>query len=109
MSLRDEARKAKEGEYVGAARDLMLSVLGDPAGEVSALTVEHLAVGPTFTLTVFTDGDLRLGSQIYADGRDPWFGLVSLGADGKWTRVSPVTSLVDLHDKLATYDPGVVA
>lgn len=104
MSLRSEAIAAYQGEHSTAARAELVAVIGDPAGEVTALTVEYQNIGPTFALTVFTDGDLHIGVQIYTDGRDPLIGFVSHGTDGKWTFVKTILSLPQMGQFVGTVD-----
>ena len=112
MSLREHATAAHEGTYTDAARALLVDAIGDPEGTVTALDVEHLAVGPTFTLVVFTDGDLHIGVQTFADGRPPVVSLVKQGADGKWSNQArintvddPAANLARLGRLLPTHDP----
>lgn len=110
MSLRSEAKAAWGGEHETAARDLLIGRIGDPAGEVTALTVEHQAIGPTFALTVFTDADLHIGVQAYTDPlKDPLIGFVELGGDGKWTFVRSITSLAQMGQFVDSTDPDTAA
>ena len=112
MSLREHATAAHRGTYIDAARQVLIDAIGDPGGTVTAMEVEHLAVGPTFTLVVFTDGDLHIGAQTFADGRDPVVALVKQGADGKWTNQARINTTDDAAANLArlgrllpTHDP----
>lgn len=104
-SLRQEALDAWAGVHTDAARTALVGLIGDPAGTVTALTVEHQDIGPTFALTCFTDGDLHLGVQVYTDGREPLIGFVELGGDGKWTFVRKILDLPQMGQVVDTVDP----
>lgn len=105
MSLRTVAIAANKDQHVDTARALLIDRIGDPDGLVTAMTVEHQALDPSATLHVFTDGDLHLGVQIFADGRPAWIGLVALDDTGKWVRQVEVKSLAHLGALLPTHDP----
>jgi hypothetical protein len=102
--LRDASVEAYQGVHSSAARTVLEGVIGDPYGFVTALSVEYQSIGPTFALTVFTDGDLHLGVQIYTDGRDPLVGFVSKGTDGKWTFLKTILSLSQMGQFVGTVD-----
>lgn len=96
MALRDAARAAYEAslnDKTDDARALLLAVLGDPEGYVTALTIADTRVDEDTTLIVFTDGDIHLAARFH--GTDPgevW--LVQAG--GGWQLVEQVTSLEHL-------------
>ena len=103
-TLREAAIEAHEGVHIDAARATLVERIGDPYGFVTALEDEYQNIGPTFTLTVFTDHDLHLGVQVYTDGRDPLIGFVELGGDGKWTFVKTILSLSQMGQFVGTVD-----
>ena len=96
MALRDAARAAYEAslnDKTDDARALLLAVLGDPEGYVTALTVADTRVDGGVTLIVFTDGDIHLGARFRGQqAGEVW--LVKAG--GGWEYVEQVTSLEHL-------------
>lgn len=110
MSLRSEAIAAYQGTYTDAARDVLVGVIGDPSGLVTALRVEDQQVTTGWALTVFTDGDLHLGVQIYTDAsKTPRVGFVKHNADGTWTLQAAVTSLPQMGQIVGTVDPDTAS
>lgn len=102
MSLRSDAIDAYNTDWESQAR----TVLGDVLTpfDVSGLTRIDLQVRAKFTVAVFTDGDIHLAVQLFADGTNA-VSLVADGGAGGWTKQAPVTSLANLGGLLPTYDP----
>lgn len=106
MSLRSAAIAAHEAAQTGReseARAALAAVLApfDPA----PLTVEHIEVTASWTLIVFTDGDIHLGVR----SRDAGWSVhvvapAGAGVDG-WTDLVEVTSLAQLGKVLPDVDP----
>lgn len=70
---------------------------------VTPMTVADVVVEQTFTLIVFTDGDVLLG--VRATAADPgWLVYLVTGVVGEWTQLAQVTSLAQLGQVL----PGLV-
>jgi hypothetical protein len=93
MSIREAAVQAyqeQEAGRVAEARAVLADVLAP--FDVSGLDVAHIDVTSSFTLIVFTDGDVHLG--VCRRG-DEWTVNLVADEDG-WTDKGAVTSLAEL-------------
>lgn len=104
MTLRTEAVAAyttSQASCVTEARTALGLVLTPFVA--TALTVADMVVKDTYTLIVFTDGDVHLGVQSVA-ATPGWLVYLVTGAVGEWTQLAQVTSLAQLGKIL----PGLV-
>jgi hypothetical protein len=109
VSLRSEAisaYEASQNQRTTEARQALIGIIGDPGGTVTAMTVEDVAVTDSYTLVVFTDGDVHLGVRTRESGWDVHLvEPADSGLDG-WTRLEPaITSLPQLGKVLPDLDP----
>lgn len=109
MSLRSEAiaaYEASQSDRVAEARAALAAAL--TPWDVTALTVEDVDATQSYTLVVFTDGDIRLGVRT-RPGSDAWdVHLVEPAGGGVtgWREEGPVIeSLGQLGKVLPDLDP----
>lgn len=107
-SLRSEALAAHVAEQTGReaeARNALAALL-TPSTKVAAMTVEDTIVTATYTLIVFTDGDIHLGVRSRDTGWDVHLVTpAGSGVDG-WSENGPsIESLAHLGKVLPDLDP----
>ena len=103
MSLRSEAIAAYQADWEADGRKVLADVL--TPFDVSTLDVLSLDVRAKFTAVVYSDGDIHLAVQMFADSTPSAVSLVASDGAGGWTKQVEVTSLAQLGKVLPQYDP----